>query len=288
MSRRPANEEVGNEDRFEFGHNWLRFLEVVDDERIRAAEVSLAELLDGDIAGKSFLDVGSGSGLSSLAAVRLGASRVHGFDFDQASVRCTLEMQRRYAPDARHWSAEQGDVLDPEYLAGLGRFDIVYSWGVLHHTGDVWAALDNVSSLVEPDGRLALALYRDQGRASRFWLSVKKAYNRGRVGQALVLGTFVPAFFSYGLLVDLAHRRSPAARYREYKAARGMSRVHDWVDWLGGLPFEFVSARDVTEFYAQRGFRLLRFVQGRGSMRLHEYVFGPGDSTQTELTESPY
>ncbi len=279
MTRRRASEGVGDEDRFDFGHNWLRFLQVVDDERIRASEVSLAELLEGEIEGKSFLDVGSGSGLSSLAAVRLGAGRVHAFDFDQASVRCTLEMRHRYAPRATHWSAEQGDVLDPQYLAGLGRFDIVYSWGVLHHTGDVWTALDNVASLVEPHGRLVLALYRDQGRASRFWLSVKKAYNRGRAGQLLVLATFVPAFFLYGLLVDLAHRRNPVARYREYKAARGMSRVHDWVDWLGGLPFEFVSAPVVTRFYEQRGFRLLRFVQGTGSMRLHEYVFGPGDST---------
>src|SRR5438270_7636215 len=121
--------------RFQFGKNWSRFLEVLDDERIAEAERSLVEMLEvRDLRGRSFLDVGSGSGLFSLAAKRLGATRVHSFDFDPNSVACTSELKRRFFAKDPNWTIEQGSVLDKPYLTSLGTFDIVYSWGVLHHT----------------------------------------------------------------------------------------------------------------------------------------------------------
>ncbi|HEX3100185.1 MAG TPA: class I SAM-dependent methyltransferase, partial [Pyrinomonadaceae bacterium] len=123
--------EVASGERFEFGKNWSAFLSVLDDERIATAEASLKEMLECDtLAGKTFLDIGSGSGLFSLAARRLGA-KVHSFDFDSNSYACTKELRRRYFANDDDWTVEQGSALDREYVESLGKFDIVYSWGVL-------------------------------------------------------------------------------------------------------------------------------------------------------------
>ena len=137
--------EVSRGERFEFGKNWSRFLSLLNDERIAAAQNSLKHMLGvEDLRGKSFLDIGSGSGLFSLVARRLGA-RVHSFDYDPHSVACTKELRRRYFPGDAEWTVEGGSALDADYLKSLGEFDVVYSWGVLHHTGQMWQALDNAT-----------------------------------------------------------------------------------------------------------------------------------------------
>ena len=83
--------EVKSGERFEFGKNWLAFLETLDDERIRVAEESLKEMLMvKDLNGKTFIDVGNGSGLFSLAARKLGA-KVFSFDYDDNSFECVKE-----------------------------------------------------------------------------------------------------------------------------------------------------------------------------------------------------
>ena len=238
------------EDRFPFGENWRRFLAQLDGRRIRDSEAALAGMLGtDDLAGHSFLDVGSGSGLSSLAARRLGA-RVRSFDADRDSVACTTELRQRYFPGDPAWIVESGSALDAGYLARLGQFNIVYSWGVLHHTGDLWRALETVLRPVAPGGLLFIAIYRDQGWISRYWEGVKRLYNRGALARALIVSTHAPYLFGARWLVRTLSGRA--------RPERGMSLWHDMLDWLGGWPFETASSDAVIAFVNQRGFRLLR------------------------------
>jgi 2-polyprenyl-6-hydroxyphenyl methylase/3-demethylubiquinone-9 3-methyltransferase len=173
-----SQQEIAARERFAFGENWQRFLSILDESRIVRAQDSLRRMLDvSDLTGKTFLDIGCGSGLFSLAARRLGA-RVHCFDYDPQSVACAEELRRRYFPLDPDWRIDEGSALDSSYLSGLGSFEVVYSWGVLHHTGAMWQALGNAAGLVAPGGKLFIAIYNDQGKISNRWRAIKRAYNR--------------------------------------------------------------------------------------------------------------
>lgn len=262
------------ERRFAFGKNWRRFLQYLDDDRIAEAEKSLRSMLQADdLKGRSFLDIGCGSGLFSLAALRLGADRVHSFDFDPQSVACALELRQRYFQQAQNWTIEQGSVLDAEYLAKLGQFDVVYSWGVLHHTGNMWQALANVIPRIVPGGKLFIALYTDQDIYSRMWTAIKKRYSQSVWWRLPIIAVFGSYFAARGLLKDTLTLTNPLKRYREYKGARGMSYFTDLLDWLGGYPFEVAKPEAVFDFYRARGFELTKL---RTAGRFHgndEYVF---------------
>jgi 2-polyprenyl-6-hydroxyphenyl methylase/3-demethylubiquinone-9 3-methyltransferase len=265
---------LDTEKRFAFGENWRRFLSVLNDERIAVAENSLREMLEVEsLRGKSFLDIGSGSGLFSLAAARLWAARIHSFDFDPASVACTQELKGRYFPQMDAWTIERGSALDDTYLAKLGQYDIVYSWGVLHHTGNMWHALEAVMTKVKAGGTIFIAIYNDRGWISRGWRAVKRVYITGRLGAALVIAIFVPFFAARGFAADVLRGRNPAARYRNYKKERGMSVVHDWMDWLGGYPYEVATPREIRGFYERQGFRLAKLRVRKHLDGNNEFVF---------------
>lgn len=267
--------EIEKGQRFEFGANWARFLAVLNDERINKAEESLKRMLEvSDLKGKSFLDVGSGSGLFSLAARRLGA-RVHSFDYDPQSVACTAEIKQRYFPEDTDWAVESGSALDKVYLGQLGQFDVVYSWGVLHHTGAMWDALANVVPLVFGEGKLFIAIYNDQGRTSKTWLAAKKAYNAAPASlRWIVLCPSLIRLWGPTTIRDFLRGR-PFATWRNYAegSMRGMMAWRDVVDWVGGLPFEVATPEAIFDFYRERGFQLKRLKTCAGGLGCNEFVF---------------
>ena len=250
--------------RFAFGANWLRYVESVDQGPILFAERSIRELLNVDtLSGRTFLDAGSGSGLFSLAARRLGAD-VTSFDFDENSVRATQQLKERYFPGDARWSIRQGSVLDQKFLEQLGTFDIVYSWGVLHHTGDMWRALGNVTGRVNTNGRLCVAIYNDQGRASVVWRAIKKMYNR--LPERLRFIVLWPAFvrlWGPTLFRDLV-RAHPTRTWGSYRAERGMSPLIDVKDWVGGYPFEVARPDELVEFFERRDFHVTHSILRSG------------------------
>lgn len=268
-----AHAEVVSGARFAFGANWSRFLDVLDEERILEAEGSLRDMLEMDtLADCSFVDVGCGSGLFSLAARRLGA-RVVSFDFDPDSVACTSELRRRYFPDDPDWTVQEGSVLDVDFLHTLGQFDVVYSWGVLHHTGAMQLAMAHVADMVAEGGQLFVALYNDQGPASRGWTVIKRTYCQSPrpVQSALVAG--VGAYFwSRKVVRRLLHRQNPFSSVGEPNRGRGMSTGHDLRDWVGGYPFEVARPDFVFDFYRARGFLLRRLITTAGGHGCNQFV----------------
>jgi len=273
---RKHESEVASGERFEFGKNWSAFLEVLDDERIEKAEASLRQMLGCEnLEGKSFLDIGSGSGLFSLAARRLGAT-VHSFDFDTHSFACTRELRNRYFPNDPDWRVEQGSALDAEYLRRLGQFDVVYSWGVLHHTGDMWRALENAVIPTKSGGKLFIAIYNDTGSQARRWHGVKKTYcGLPRILKTpFALAAILPEELKNltGSILTLKPMEYVYS-WTRYKNGRGMNRWYDIIDWVGGFPYEVATVDEIFEFYRARGFALAKLKSGGVGLGCNEFVF---------------
>jgi len=258
--------------RFAFGRNWARFVEGLTLPQIDLARQALARSLhlppegEAPLSGRRFLDLGCGSGLTSLVARQLGAEVVS-IDFDPEAVACAEELRRRYrAEDAasrRGWQITQGSALDEEHLAALGEFDIVCSWGVLHHTGAMWEAIDLCSRRVGPEGLLFIAIYNDQGFTSRIWRRIKRLYNRWPPLRWPLLLAFAPYYVGLRWLLHRVQRR---------REKRGMNLWIDLRDWLGGWPFEVARPAEVTAFLAERGFTVLETVTVGGRQGCNEFL----------------
>ena len=257
---------------FSFGRNWHDFVHAsLSDERVREAEHSLAAFLGTtDLKGRTFLDIGCGSGLFSLAAYRLGAAKIVSFDLDPFSVACCQYLREREGSPLQ-WSVTSGSILDESFVRSLESADIVYAWGVLHHTGSMWRAIGNAIGLVRPGGVLFIAIYNkvDGVLGSQSWLNLKRAYNSAP--------RWFKAFIEYGFLLLVITKmlltlRNPIREIRGYKKKRGMSFRTDIRDSLGGYPYEYASAGEIFRFCHTMGLQLekLRTVSDLG---LNEFLF---------------
>jgi SAM-dependent methyltransferase len=235
-------------DAFAFGRNWQRYVDrYLDPERIAIASQSLLDLIGEDLHGKTFVDLGAGSGLFSLCAHRARAARIVSVDVDPDSVALCRTLKER-SGDPENWDVVEGSILDPELRALVPEGDVVYSWGVLHHTGDMYNAIARAAEFVKPGGVFCIAIYNratDRVLTSERWLRIKRSYNHvPRVGQRAMEA----AFLMYWTARQLYARQNPLRIAREYKRSRGMAVMTDLVDWLGGYPYEFATADEIVAF----------------------------------------
>jgi 2-polyprenyl-6-hydroxyphenyl methylase/3-demethylubiquinone-9 3-methyltransferase len=200
---------------------------------------------------------------------------VHSFDLDPESVGCALELRRRYFPADAGWRIEQGSALDGDYLASLGQFDVVYSWGVLHHTGRMYEGLENAALPVAPRGKLFLAIYNDLGSRTVRWRAIKRTYNRLPRAVRPAFTALAAAPNETRAFATACLRGDALGYFRSWSAVgeRGMSRWRDIVDWVGGYPYEAATPEQIFDFYQSRGLRLVTLKCGGVGLGCNEFVF---------------
>lgn len=252
---------------FSFGKNWAKFVDRnLDDQVFRDAETSLEVL--GPLRGKTFLDVGCGSGLFSFAAHGQGASRVVSFDVDPYSVQTTRVLHERAGRPA-NWTILEGSILDAGFLAGLEQADVVYAWGSLHHTGQMWEAIRNARRKVAPGGSLFLSIYNRHPGESEMWVSKKRSYNEsGSLGKLVRKARHVGGH----LLTETMLGNNPVSVVLDYGHGRGMNYFRDVEDWLGGEPYEFATVEEISEFCGFLGLERVWLSAPEG-LACNEFVF---------------
>jgi 2-polyprenyl-3-methyl-5-hydroxy-6-metoxy-1,4-benzoquinol methylase len=253
--------ELPLENRFTFGKNWSKFIDShFNPERLEGS-IRVFQLFTSlpDLKDMTFIDVGCGSGLHSLAAHKMGAKKIASFDFDPKAVDATAKL-KNIAGSPSNWTINQGSILDVDFVSNLGKFDFVYSWGVLHHTGSVWRAIENTSSLVTPKGQMYLALYSlDVQPNADYWLVTKQKYVKSSYFRKIMMEQSYLYKYYYGSSIL---RHIVGFFKKERGRTRGMELMTDVRDWLGGWPMEFVLDAEAVNFVENLGFKLSNIKKG--------------------------
>ena len=254
---------------FSFGKNWEEFIRLnFSEERVEIAKNHILDFLElTNLQGRYFLDVGCGSGIMSLAAFKAGARKIVSFDIDNYSVK-TTEKIKEIQGNPSNWEVLCGSVLDNQFISNLEPVDIVYSWGVLHHTGNMWKAIENTAGLMKSDGLLYIALYTTDSK-SKYWLEVKKKYNRAsEIEKRLMEYWYI---VKHTIIPHCARLKNPLKTIREYKQKRGMAYLTDIKDWLGGYPYEYAKIEEVLQFCRKKlDLELINIKTGEANT---EYLF---------------
>ncbi|MCA9395805.1 MAG: class I SAM-dependent methyltransferase [Candidatus Omnitrophica bacterium] len=256
--------------KFEFGINWKDFSDSsLSEEKYKEAKSSLKKLFqDIPFQGKRFLDVGCGSGIFSLSAIDLGAAEVVGIDCDQSSVIASSENSKKIMnsgeEESQRLSFFKKDILNESDIQSLGRFDLVYAWGSLHHTGDMYKALENCAKLVSPGGYLAVAIY-NRHFTSPVWRIIKRTYvSSPKWLQKIWIWIFYPLIYCAKFCVT---------RSNPHDMKRGMNFYHDVVDWVGGYPYQYASAAEIIEFMRVKGFESVSLNSAGVPTGCNEFLF---------------
>lgn len=254
---------------FSFGKNWNNYLKTLTKTRIKIAENSLKNYL-GDVKDKTFLDIGCGSGLFSYSMYKLGAKKIISFDIDSFSVQCTKYLKKQVR-NPKNWNIYHGSILDKEFISQFDEFDIVYSWGVLHHSGRMWEAIRNAISLVDDKGLFYIAIY-NKTKLSKFWLIIKKIYNISPKWSKILMDFTL--FSLYKFIYPLILLKNPLKLLKEYQKNRGMDPIIDIKDWLGGYPYEYATFEEIINYIKNldSNFELIKYTKTKTTAN-NEFLF---------------
>jgi 2-polyprenyl-6-hydroxyphenyl methylase/3-demethylubiquinone-9 3-methyltransferase len=261
---------------FSFGQNWKEYLNSLNEDKINEAKKSLTRFLGGKdkIRNKTFVDIGCGSGLFSLAAFLLGAKKVVSVDIDDASLYCVNTLRKKYSSNPDKWVVKKGSALDKSFMKRLGKFDIVYSWGVLHHTGNMYQAFDNLTMLSHEKSIIYLAIYNNNRiffeGTSPFWLKIKKIYNSSNKIIKKCIYYIYTLYLIFGITVS---GKNTIKYIKDYHTLRGMNFFTDIKDWLGGYPYEYASTQEITDYFKNLGYIAKKISKAR-SLGCNEYLIG--------------
>jgi SAM-dependent methyltransferase len=264
--------------RFAFGKNWQNFVDTcMQNQRITNAVNIIKHLLNAqNLQTKTFLDIGCGSGLFSLAAYLLGAEKVMSFDYDPDSVQASIRLRERMDISAKKWEIFRGSILDKNFYVTLERADIVYSRGVLYHTGAMWQALDNAIACLKPGGMLAISIYNNVEKrlgGSTFWWRVKRTYNQSsKIVQNLMEYTYV-VYFCLGVAITLRNPFKIIDGYGSDASTRGMDFWHNVRDWVGGFPYEYATAGEIFTYDHEKHKLELMFLETHDGHVYNQFTF---------------
>jgi SAM-dependent methyltransferase len=257
---------------FDFGKNWKEFsIHALSDRKVEQARHAFAELLDADLKGVSFLDIGFGQGLSLLLATERGANTV-GCDINHTCKEVLGANQQRFfsALSDRNIPCFVGSILDRTVVDELatktpdGTYDVVHSWGVLHHTGNMTKAIEHAASLVAKDGLFVLALYNRHWTSSA-WLLIKWLYCKSPEWlQRIFIGILYPVIWLAKFIVT---GKNPM------RQQRGMDFMYNVKDWVGGYPYEYESIPETNRRMSALGFELVKVIPAEVPTGCNEFVF---------------
>ncbi len=259
---------------FDFGKNWQDFsFQALTQEKVIQTKESFQHLIDDmDLRGKSFLDIGFGQGLSLLTACEKGALAV-GTDINEKCLD-VFQHNKQYFPRTTNnvdVPIVIGSILDPKVVdqlhaasPGLSGYDIVHSWGVLHHTGNMKKAIQHTASLVNADGCLVLAIY-NRHWSSPLWKQIKRFYcMTPPPAQNLIISLFYPIIYLAKYAVT---GKDPK------KKMRGMDFYYDVIDWVGGYPYEYATRSELESMTTGLGFRLVKCIPSEVPTGCNEFIF---------------
>lgn len=258
--------------RFSFGRNWKKYSKLITKERLAKAELHLKDRFQVQNFQGKFLDIGCGSGVFTVSALNLGAE-VKGFDFDMKSVETSRKVLTQFSGGNTRWEIGQGDILTSKHNEDISNSDFIYSWGVLHHTGNMNLAIENIATNAKLGSKWVIAIYNDLGNESKMWTKLKKLYVDYPPLRPFLLAYSYYRFWAKQQIRLAIHLRNPFDGWKNYAIdSRGMSAWYDLIDWAGGYPFEVASVDWIKNKIEPFGWRLEKLWRNEG-IGNNEFLF---------------